>query len=79
MRADNAKNEYYLTDAIALARAEGHRIAALEAPAPEVAGVNSRADLAQAEAVVQQRLRTAAMDAMSAVVCILVWVAAAIV
>ncbi len=63
VRADNAKNEYYLTDVIALARAEGHRIAALEAPAPEVAGVNSRADLAQAEAVVQQRLRTAAMDA----------------
>jgi bifunctional UDP-N-acetylglucosamine pyrophosphorylase / glucosamine-1-phosphate N-acetyltransferase len=63
VRADNAKNEYYLTDVIALARAEGHRIAALEAPAPEVAGVNCRADLAQAEAVVQQRLRTAAMDA----------------
>jgi bifunctional UDP-N-acetylglucosamine pyrophosphorylase / glucosamine-1-phosphate N-acetyltransferase len=63
VRADNAKNEYYLTDVIALARTEGHRVAALEAPAPEVAGVNSRADLAQAEAVVQQRLRTAAMDA----------------
>jgi bifunctional UDP-N-acetylglucosamine pyrophosphorylase / glucosamine-1-phosphate N-acetyltransferase len=63
VRADNAKNEYYLTDVIALARAEGHRIAALEAPAREVAGVNCRADLAQAEAVVQQRLRTAAMHA----------------
>jgi bifunctional UDP-N-acetylglucosamine pyrophosphorylase / glucosamine-1-phosphate N-acetyltransferase len=63
VRADNAKGEYYLTDAVALARAKGHRVAALEAPAPEVAGVNSRADLAQAEAVVQQRLRAAAMEA----------------
>jgi bifunctional UDP-N-acetylglucosamine pyrophosphorylase / glucosamine-1-phosphate N-acetyltransferase len=63
VRPDNTKNEYYLTDVVTLARAERHRVAALEAPAPEVAGVNSRADLAQAEAVVQQRLRAAAMDA----------------
>src|SRR5579863_516635 len=63
VRADNAKKEYYLTDVIALAHAEGARVAAIEAPAEEVAGINSRRELAAAEAVVQARLRIAAMDA----------------
>ena len=63
VRADNAKAEYYLTDVVALARTEGVRVAAIEAPAEELAGVNSRSELAAAEAVVQSRLRTAAMDA----------------
>lgn len=60
---DNAKREYYLTDVVAIARSDGVRVAALEAPAGEVAGINSRAELAAAEAVVQRRLRAAAMDA----------------
>ncbi len=63
VRADNAKGEYYLTDVVALARAEGGRVAAVEAPADELAGINSRAELAAAEAVVQSWLRAAAMDA----------------
>jgi bifunctional UDP-N-acetylglucosamine pyrophosphorylase / glucosamine-1-phosphate N-acetyltransferase len=63
VRADNAKGEYYLTDVVALARADGGRVAAVEAPADELAGVNSRGELAAAEAVVQSWLRTAAMDA----------------
>ena len=63
VRADNAKGEYYLTDVVALARAERARVAAVEAPAEELMGVNSRAELAAAEAVVQGRLRRAAMDA----------------
>ena len=63
VRADNAKGEYYLTDTVSLARADGARVAAVEAPADEVAGVNSRVELAAAEAVVQGWLRTAAMDA----------------
>ena len=63
VRADNAKGEYYLTDVVALARAEGRRVAAVEAPADELAGINSRSELAAAEAVVQSRLRAAAMDA----------------
>jgi bifunctional UDP-N-acetylglucosamine pyrophosphorylase / glucosamine-1-phosphate N-acetyltransferase len=63
VRADNAKAEYYLTDTVALARAEGVRVAAVEAPADELAGVNSRAELAAAEAVLQGWMRTAAMDA----------------
>ncbi len=63
VRNDNAKGEYYLTDAVALARAENGRVAAVEAPAEEVAGVNARTELAAAEAVVQGWLRVAAMDA----------------
>ena len=63
VRADNAKREYYLTDVVGLARSEGALVAGVEAPAEEVAGINSRAELAAAEAVVQSWLRAAAMDA----------------
>jgi bifunctional UDP-N-acetylglucosamine pyrophosphorylase/glucosamine-1-phosphate N-acetyltransferase len=61
IRADNAKGEYYLTDIVGLAVAEGAHVEAVEAPEDELRGVNSRAELAAAEAVVQQRLRAAAM------------------
>lgn len=60
---DNAKGEYYLTDVVALARAEGARVAAVEAPEAELRGINSRAELAAAEAGVQRGLREAAMAA----------------
>jgi len=63
VRADNAKGEFYLTDIVALATHDGANVAAVEAPAEEVAGINSRAELAAAEAVVQSWLRAAAMDA----------------
>jgi bifunctional UDP-N-acetylglucosamine pyrophosphorylase/glucosamine-1-phosphate N-acetyltransferase len=61
VRDDNAKREFYLTDVVALARAEGARVAAVEAPHAELRGINSRAELAAAEAMVQARLRAAAM------------------
>ena len=57
----NAKGEFYLTDIVAKARAEGLPCRVVEAPADELAGVNSRADLAAAEAAMQTRLRRAAM------------------
>lgn len=63
IRADNAKGEHYLTDVVALARKDGRRVAAVEAPAEELAGINSRAELAAAEVVMQGWLRTAAMEA----------------
>ncbi|WP_428483314.1 bifunctional UDP-N-acetylglucosamine diphosphorylase/glucosamine-1-phosphate N-acetyltransferase GlmU [Rhodopila sp.] len=63
VRNDNAKAEYYLTDVVALARADGVPVIAVEAAADELAGVNCRAELAQAEAVLQSWLRQAAMDA----------------
>jgi bifunctional UDP-N-acetylglucosamine pyrophosphorylase / glucosamine-1-phosphate N-acetyltransferase len=59
----NAKGEYYLTDIVSVARDEGAHVAAVEAPAEELAGVNSRAELAAAEAVMQGWLREAAMAA----------------
>jgi bifunctional UDP-N-acetylglucosamine pyrophosphorylase/glucosamine-1-phosphate N-acetyltransferase len=62
VRANNAKHEHYLTDLVRLAAEEGARVAAVEAPAEELAGVNSRAELAAAQAVVQNWLRNAAMD-----------------
>ena len=63
VRNDNSKREYYLTDVVAIARAEGVRVAAVEAPEAELRGVNSRAELAAAEATVQSWLRRDAMDA----------------
>jgi bifunctional UDP-N-acetylglucosamine pyrophosphorylase/glucosamine-1-phosphate N-acetyltransferase len=63
VRADNAKGEYYLTDVVSIARAEGARVIAIEAPEAELRGVNSRAELAAAEATVQGWLRMAAMEA----------------
>ncbi len=61
VRADNAKGEFYLTDVVAIARAEGARVVTVEAPEAELRGVNSRAELAVAEATMQDWLREAAM------------------
>jgi bifunctional UDP-N-acetylglucosamine pyrophosphorylase/glucosamine-1-phosphate N-acetyltransferase len=63
VRNDNEKGEYYLTDLVALARAEGEHVAAVEAPEAELRGINSRVELAAAEATVQTWLRNAAMEA----------------
>ena len=63
VRDDNARGEFYLTDVVALANAEGKRVAAVEAPFDELRGVNSRVELAEAEAVLQTRLRRRAMEA----------------
>jgi bifunctional UDP-N-acetylglucosamine pyrophosphorylase/glucosamine-1-phosphate N-acetyltransferase len=57
----NAKGEYYLTDAVAIARADGLDTRLVTAPAEEVLGVNSRAELAEAEALMQARLRARVM------------------
>ncbi len=59
---DNAAGEYYLTDIIALARAEGLTATVVTCDESETLGVNSRADLANAEAVFQDNARTAAME-----------------
>ncbi len=61
--ADNAKGEVYLTDIIALARADGLTCAVVTGDERELLGIDSRADLACAEAFVQNQLRRAAMDA----------------
>ena len=62
VRNDNANGEYYLTDVVALAAAEGALVRHVEAPEEELRGINSRAELAEAEAVMQRRLRLRAMQ-----------------
>jgi len=59
---DNAKGEFYLTDIVALARAEGLRCAVVEGDESEMLGINTRMHLAAAERVIQDRLRRVAMD-----------------
>ncbi len=63
VRPDNSKGEYYLTDLVTLARASGHNVASIEAAEDELRGINSRAELAEAEGALQRQLRRAAMDA----------------
>ncbi|GBD42276.1 Bifunctional protein GlmU [bacterium HR39] len=62
IRPHPQKGEYYLTDLVALARAEGLGVAMVEADAEEGLGANSQAELADLEARVQARLRHAAME-----------------
>ena len=57
------KNEHYLTDAVGLAVARGWPCVAIEGPAEEGLGVNSQAQLAEAGAVLQRRLREALLEA----------------
>ena len=59
VRNDNAKGEYYLTDVVELARRRGAPTRAVFAAEDAVMGVNSQAELAQAEALFQQRRRAA--------------------
>ena len=59
---DNASGEYYLTDIPALAREAGHRAAVVTCEEAETLGVNTRAELAGAEAIFQARRRAAAME-----------------
>jgi bifunctional UDP-N-acetylglucosamine pyrophosphorylase/glucosamine-1-phosphate N-acetyltransferase len=60
---DNRKREFYLTDAVAIVRAMGGSAVVIETEEEEVRGVNTKAQLAEAEAALQQRLRKAALDA----------------
>lgn len=58
----NTKGEFYLTDIVGLARGAARRCAFVEAPAEELLGVNSRVELAAAEALFQANKRRAAME-----------------
>jgi bifunctional UDP-N-acetylglucosamine pyrophosphorylase/glucosamine-1-phosphate N-acetyltransferase len=58
---DNAAGEYYLPDIVMLAIAEGRRAVVIETGADEVAGINSRAELAAVEGAWQVKRRARAM------------------
>jgi bifunctional UDP-N-acetylglucosamine pyrophosphorylase/glucosamine-1-phosphate N-acetyltransferase len=58
----NKAGEYYLTDAVEIARRAGHKVAFELITEDEVCGVNTRAQLAEAEAILQDRLRQKALE-----------------
>src|ERR1700756_2132876 len=59
----NRKHEFYLTDAVEIARGMALSAVAVEVEEDEMRGINTKQQLAEAEAVAQQRLRQAALDA----------------
>ena len=59
----NSKAEYYLVDAVAVARDLGLEAVVIETSEDEVRGINTKAQLAEAEQVMQARLRKAALEA----------------
>jgi bifunctional UDP-N-acetylglucosamine pyrophosphorylase/glucosamine-1-phosphate N-acetyltransferase len=61
LKDNNAKKEFYLTDCIALAKKAGEVCVVAEMSADEVLGINTRVELAQAEKLMQKRLREKAM------------------
>jgi len=63
VKPDNVKNEYYLTDALELIIADGHKVIAVTAVRPEAAmGVNSRRQLSVASKIMQRRIQAKLMD-----------------
>lgn len=58
---NNSKNEYYLTDIVAIARSQGLTCKVVKSPETELLGVNDRIQLAQAEKIAQNRWRQKAM------------------
>jgi bifunctional UDP-N-acetylglucosamine pyrophosphorylase / glucosamine-1-phosphate N-acetyltransferase len=59
----NSKGEYYLTDAVAIVNDMGMEAVVIETSEDEVRGINTKAQLAEAEAVMQARLRKQALEA----------------
>src|SRR3984957_1671046 len=59
----NAKGEYYLPDAVAIVRQSGWEAVVIETGEDEVRGINTKTQLAEAEQVMQARLRKAALEA----------------
>ncbi len=62
VKPDNAKAEIYLTDIVELCVAEGKRVGLSVCPEQEVQGVNTRAQLARVESLLQDRYRAIALD-----------------
>lgn len=59
---ENAQAEYYLTDVIAMAKADGVHIAPLEVDEEFFKGINSKLDLAHAEEIMQSKIKSAWMN-----------------
>lgn len=64
LTCDNAQGEYYLTDVLAKLNAAGHKVGGvITADSDMVMGINSRKQLAEAEAVMRGRILDKLMDA----------------
>ncbi|MER5884664.1 bifunctional UDP-N-acetylglucosamine diphosphorylase/glucosamine-1-phosphate N-acetyltransferase GlmU [Streptomyces sp. NPDC001941] len=64
VRTDNSQGEEYLTDVLGILREAGHRVgASVAADHREILGINNRVQLAQARALLNERLLVAAMTA----------------
>lgn len=59
---NNAQKEYYLTDVISMARADGLNITPLLVDEERFKGVNSKKDLSDAEVIMQERIKTSLME-----------------
>jgi bifunctional UDP-N-acetylglucosamine pyrophosphorylase/glucosamine-1-phosphate N-acetyltransferase len=59
----NSQSEYYLVDAVAIVRQQGSEVVVVETSEDEVRGINTKTQLAEAEQVMQARLRKAALEA----------------
>ncbi|WP_456388602.1 bifunctional UDP-N-acetylglucosamine diphosphorylase/glucosamine-1-phosphate N-acetyltransferase GlmU [Profundibacter sp.] len=59
---DNASGEYYLTDIVAAARAKGHTASVVTCDEAETMGINTRVELARAEALFQTGKRAEALE-----------------
>ncbi len=63
IKDNNSQGEYYLTDIIALARADGVSVnAVLAADSDEILGINDRWQLAQMERLIQRRIARSLCD-----------------
>jgi bifunctional UDP-N-acetylglucosamine pyrophosphorylase/glucosamine-1-phosphate N-acetyltransferase len=58
----NASGEYYLTDCVGIARSAGKTATVVRCDEAETLGINSRAELASAEAAFQSRMRCEMLD-----------------
>lgn len=59
---ENASGEYYLTDIVELARAAGRSVDVVTCPEAQTLGINTRAELAAAEALFQTRARAEVLE-----------------
>ncbi|OHB75781.1 MAG: hypothetical protein A2Z25_04265 [Planctomycetes bacterium RBG_16_55_9] len=63
VQPENVKKEYYLTDAVSVIIATGHKVEAITAVSPdEAVGVNSRAQLSAASKIMQRRIQRRLME-----------------
>jgi bifunctional UDP-N-acetylglucosamine pyrophosphorylase / glucosamine-1-phosphate N-acetyltransferase len=61
LQSNNSQKEYYLTDIVEIAALDGTPCEYVEGPETELQGINSRAQLAEAEGELQNMLRAKAM------------------